>query len=273
MAKISAQPLPSDKLRRLFVVWSIGFFIVGLIGPWIAPTAAGAIHLDAQYAAPSSRHWLGTATNGVDILSSLLHGARTAAVIAVAVVISSAALGTVIGTVAGYRGGVLDSLFRAVADLVQSFPSLVINIALLAVVAQPGLIHVIIALVAPSWVIYARIARAQTIALARREFIIAAVALGASQRRIISRHIVPNLLGPIAVQATAHCGTAILAEATLSFLGIGPAVAASWGGLLDDGTAIMLLYPRVSLMAGSVIAMTVFSFNQSGDWLAERISG
>lgn len=259
-------------MRAIFACWAVFFFFIGLVGPWIAPTPAGAIDLDAQYQTPSATHWLGTATNGVDVLSSILHGARTAALIAFAVVVLSALIGTAVGTFAGYRGGLFDRTFRAVADLVQSFPALVINIALLAVVAQPGLGHVVLALVAPSWVGYARIARAQTIALSKRDFVTAAIALGASQPRIVCLHVVPNLAAPIAVQATAHLGSAILAEATLSFLGIGPSVTASWGGLLDDGTAVMLMYPHVSLMAGSVIAMTVFSFNQTGDWLAERLT-
>ncbi len=255
--------------RALYLLWCALFLLFGLIGPWLAPEPAGQLNLGAQYALPSPSHWLGTATNGVDILSALLHGARTAAVIAVAVVALSGLIGTFAGTMAGYLGGLFDSIFRGVADLVQSFPALVINIALLAVVAHPGLEHVILALVAPSWVGYARIARAQAIALREQEFVVAALALGASELRIVRVHVVPNLLAPIAVQATMHMGTAILAEATLSFLGIGPSVMASWGGLLDDGTAVMLMYPHVSLIAGSAIAVTVFCFNQAGDWVAE----
>lgn len=253
------------------VIIAIAFFICALIGPWVAPYSPIEIDLDKQYQAPSSAHLLGTADNGVDILSVVLHGARLAAVVALLSVGISLLIGTVLGAYAGYRGGRADHVVTALADLVQSFPAIVLNIAILAMVARPGLTHLVLALIANGWVLYARIARAQTLALREREFVLAARVLGASPIQILYRHILTNLAGPLLVQASAGVGAAILAESTLSFLGLGPGVSASWGALLDQGSAVLLRFPHVALIAGSVIAITVLGFNLTGDWLHEQL--
>jgi peptide/nickel transport system permease protein len=253
------------------VVIAIAFFICALIGPWVAPYSPIEIDLDQQYQAPSSAHLLGTADNGVDILSVVLHGARLAATVALLSVGISLLIGTALGAYAGYQGGRADHAITALADLVQSFPAIVLNIAILAMVARPGITHLVLALIANGWVLYARIARAQTLALREREFVLAARVLGASPVQILYRHILANLAGPLLVQATAGVGAAILAESTLSFLGLGPGAAASWGALLDQGSAVLLRFPHVALIAGGVIAMTVLGFNLTGDWLHEQL--
>lgn len=245
------------------------FMVFAIIGPALAPFAPDEINLSAQFELPSGAHPLGTADNGVDVLSILLHGARLAAIVALMSVGISLVVGTVLGTLAGYRGGRTDHLITGLADLVQAFPAIVLNIAILALVARPGLLHLIVALSANGWVLFARIARAQTLLLREMEFVSAARTLGASDGRILFSHIVPNLTGPLVVQATGALGAAILAESTLSFLGLGPGVSASWGALLDQGSAVLLRFPHVALIAGGTIAITVLGFNLAGDWLRD----
>jgi peptide/nickel transport system permease protein len=245
------------------------FALAGLFGPALAPHSPAAIDLSAEFALPSAAHPLGTGDNGVDVLSVLLYGARLAAIVALASVGLSLLVGGALGLFAGYRGGRIDHLVTGVADLVQAFPAIVLNIAILALVARPGVLHVVLALSANGWVLFARLARAQTLALREAEFVSAARVLGASELVILSRHIAPNLAGPLVVQATAALGAAILAESTLSFLGLGPGVDASWGALLDQGSAVLLRFPHVALIAGGTIALTVLGFNLAGDWLRD----
>ncbi|MFW5924783.1 MAG: ABC transporter permease [Myxococcota bacterium] len=247
------------------------FALAAAAGPWLAPYDPRAIDLAHQYELPSAAHWLGTADNGVDILSVLLHGARLAGLVGLSVVGLALAIGTVLGAVAGYRGRWTDHAVTGVADLVQAFPAIVLNIAILAVVAKPGLGHLIVALVVPGWVLYARVARAQTFTLREREFVTAARALGLSETRILGVHVLPNLAGALVVQATAGLGAVILAESTLSFLGLGPGQAVSWGALLDQGSAVLLRFPHVALFAGGAIALAVLGFNLTGDWLRDRL--
>jgi peptide/nickel transport system permease protein len=129
----------------------------------------------------------------------------------------------------------------------------------------------VLALTVTGWVGYARVARAEVLRLRDREFVTAARALGASPSRVFFRHVLPNAAGPLIVQATFGLGAAVLAEASMSFLGLGPGAAASWGALLDQGTAHLLRSPRLALIAGSAIAITVLGFNLTGDWLRDRL--
>ena len=254
---------------RLDVLLVGAFFLTAIVGPWIAPYDPTSIDLRHQFELPSAAHWLGTADNGVDIFSALLHGARLAALVAISVVATSAILGTFIGTLAGYAGGRTDQALGALMDLVQSFPGILLNIAILALVAEPSLTSLILALAIPGWVLYARLARAEALVLRDAEFVQAARALGAPSSRVLTRHVVPNLLVPILIQATSGVGGVILAEATLSFLGLGPGTAVSWGALLDQGSGVLLRFPHVALFSGSAIAVTVLAFNLLGDRRAE----
>lgn len=258
-------------MRGLGVALVLAFVGLAVCGPWIAPHAPGEIDLAHEWELPSSAHWLGTADNGVDILSALLHGARLAGVIGLLVVALSAVVGVCVGTFAGYRGGAVDQGLGALLDLLQGLPSVVLNIAVLAVVARPGVLHVVLALAGTGWVLYARLARAEALSLRERDFVVAARALGASEARVIFRHLLPNLLGPIVVQATAGFGGAVLAEASLSFLGIGPGSQVSWGALLDQGASVLLRFPHVALVSGLAIAFTVFGFNFAGDALRDAL--
>lgn len=258
------------KVRIRFAPFLVAVFaLCALWGPMVAPYAPDAIALERAFELPSAEHWLGTADNGVDVLSVLLHGARLSGLVALLSVGVSLIVGLCLGLLAGYRGGLVDHLLSALMDLVQAFPGIVLVIGILALTAEPGLLHMVVALSAGGWVLFARIARAETLRLREIEFVVAARALGASDLRILARHVAPNLFGPLVVQATSALGIAVLAEATLSFLGLGPSGHASWGALLDQGSAVLLRFPHVALIAGSAISATVLSFNLTGDLLRD----
>jgi len=246
------------------------FALAALVGPWVAPYGLRAIDLAHELAPPSAAHPFGTGENGADVLSILLHGARLAASVAVATVALSLSAGAVLGGAAAYAGGRVGALVARITDAAQSFPSIIVNMAVLALVARPGVGHMVLALSVTGWVGYARVARAEVLRLREREFVVAARALGASPARVFFRHVLPNAAGPLVVQATFGLGAAVLAEASLSFLGLGPGATASWGALLDQGTAHLLRTPRLAMIAGAAIAVTVLGFNLTGDWLRDR---
>ena len=249
----------------------LGFLTLTLIGPWVAPYSPLRIDLAHEFELPSARHWLGTTDNGVDVLSALLYGARLSGVVAIATVGTSVLIGGALGAFAGYRGGRVDHWVTGLCDLVQAFPSIVLNVAVLALTAEPGVLHLVLALIANGWVLFARVARANALVLRQAEFVQAARALGLSDLRVLGKHVVPNLAGPLVVQATAAIGGAVLAESTLSFLGLGPGASASWGALLDEGSAVLLRFPHVALIAGGTIALTVYAANRAGDYLRDRL--
>jgi peptide/nickel transport system permease protein len=247
------------------------FLLLAVFGPWLVPGDPDAIDLAHAYELPSRAHWLGTADNGVDLLSALVHGARLAAVISSSVVAICLTLGGLLGAMAGLLGGRFEGGVMALADLLQAFPAVLLNIALLALVARPGVEHVVLSLCMNGWVLYARLARAEVLALRDREFITAARALGVPESQVLRRHLVPNLIGPLVVQATAGFGSAILMESTLSFLGLGPARAVSWGALLDQGSSVLLRFPHVALVSGGAMASVVLCFNLAGDALRDAL--
>lgn len=250
--------------------WICALFIAtAALGPLFVRTSPEAIDLAHAFELPSSLHWLGTADNGVDLLSALVHGARLAAIISVSVVGLSLVIGGTLGALAGLRGGLLETLVMSLCDLLQAFPAVLLNIALLSVVARPSVEHVVLSLSVSGWVLYARLARAEVLSLREREFVAAARALGGSEARVLFVHLLPNLFGPLLVQATTGFGGVILMEATLSFLGLGPARAVSWGALLDQGSSVLLRFPHVALLSGFAIASVVLGFNLAGDVLRE----
>jgi len=259
------------QLWRTPSLWgAVLFFACGLVGPWLAGRA-DLIDLAHQYELPSRAHWLGTTDNGVDLLNALLHGARLSALISLSVVGISLCFGGLLGALAGLRGGLLETALMGLCDLLQAFPAVLLNIALLALVARPGIEHVVLSLSVSGWVLYARLARAEVLSLREREFVVAARALGARESRVLLRHLVPNLIGPLLVQATAGLGGVILMESTLSFLGLGPAQASSWGALLDQGSAVLLRFPHVALLSGGAIAFVVLCMNLAGDALRDAL--
>lgn len=251
------------------------FVLLGVIGPWIAPEDVGprAVNLDRMFAPRSGAHWLGTDKSGIDTVSQLLHGARSALVLSVIVVSISATIGVTIGMIAGYFRGVVDDVVMRFVDVLLAFPGLLMNIAIVAVVAKPGIGLFIVALTANGWVGYARVARGQVLSLRERDYVQAARALGASSRRVMWKHIAPNLIAPIMVQMTLGFGNVIVAEASLSFLGLGPQLDYTWGAMLDQGTTFLWKpgFGHYALAAGLAIAWVVLAANLLGDGLRDKL--
>lgn len=246
--------------------------------PLFSPYRPDDFDLARAFEMPSSSHWLGTADNGADILSILLHGAHTTIAIAAGSVILSSFVGIALGLWAGgTRRRSIDHVLLFLADGFQTFPSLILTIAMVAWVAHPSLMHMVFALALPGWVLMMRVTRAQVLSLREHEYVLAAEVLGFSAMRRWLRHIFPSVLPVTIVQMTLSLGYTILAEATLAFLGLGPASMtsggiASWGTLLEQGTQVLLIHPHVVMIAGTVLTCTVFSFNFLGEKLREQIS-
>lgn len=251
------------------------FVVVGVLGPWLAPHDVGvtSLDLDHRFETSSAVHWLGTDSKGADTLSQLLWGARSALEISFIVVAISSAVGLAVGTIAGWFRGVVDEVLMRFVDILMAFPGILLNIAIVATVARPGLGVMIVALCANGWVGYARVARGQVLALRERDYVTAAVALGASNRRVMWRHLLPNLMGPALVQMSFGFGGVILIEAALSFLGLGPQVDYTWGAMLDQARTFLWKSEWVTVYAlapGLAIAWVVIGANLLGDGLRDR---
>jgi peptide/nickel transport system permease protein len=248
------------------------FLVLGIIGPWIAPYDPTLIDLDHRFESPSGAHWLGTDKNGIDTLSQLLWGARSALLISSTVVAICSVVGVTLGTTAGYLRGAVDEILMRIVDILLAFPGILMNIAVVAVVAKPGLGVLIAALAVNGWVGYARVSRGQALSLRERDYVAAARAVGASHARIIRRHIIPNLMGPVIVQMTFGLGGVILVEASLSFLGLGPQVDYTWGAMLEQGTSFLWRpgYAHYALIPGLAIMWVVLGANLLGDGLRDR---
>jgi len=252
------------------------FVAAGLFGPIAAPYDLSLSHVELahQFEAGSAAHWLGTDGSGRDALSQLLWGARSALALSVIVVAISSTLGLAVGTVAGWFGGTVDEVVMRVVDVLMAFPGILLNIAIVATVARPGIPLTVAALCANGWVGYARVARGQVLALRDRDYVIAAVALGASHRRVMARHLIPNLMGPALVQMSFGLGSVILIEASLSFLGIGPQLDYTWGAMLEQARNFLWnteWVRRYALVPGLAITWVVLGANLLGDGLRDRL--
>jgi peptide/nickel transport system permease protein len=261
-----------NPLAAMGVVLVAIFLIFGLFAPWIAPQDPYAINLPARLQSSSALHAFGTDELGRDILSRVIYGARISMSVGIRVVLLSLMLGIVIGSIAGYYGGPIDRFFNIVVmNAFLSFPGILIAIAFVAF-RGPGMFNLVLALSLGGWVGYARLVRGQVLAAREREFVEAARALGASDLRIIVRHILPNIIQPVVVQAAIGMAGAILAEATMSFLGLGvPPPTASWGAMLNDGRAHLFDAPHLVLFPAGAVMLAVLSFNFIGDALRDYL--
>lgn len=259
-------------LRAVPAAVVAAFFLVAALGPSLAPYGPGEIDIASEFSPPSSSHPLGTGENGIDLLSALLRGARLACLVATSVVLVSVVLGVAAGIAAGYLGGALDKGIGAVINLLLAFPSILLNMAIVALVARPGVAHVIFALCVNGWVSYARVARGEALSIREQDYVRSGVCLGLSGPRIALRHVLPNLAGPVIIQATYGFGGVILAESSLSFLGLGPARADSWGALLDQGASYLMVSPWVAILSGAAIFACILCFNLLGDQVKRALS-
>jgi peptide/nickel transport system permease protein len=261
-----------NPLAAIGVVLVTIFVICATFAPWIAPQDPAHIDLPARLAGPSSTHWCGTDELGRDILSRLIYGSRISLVVGSCVVAASLALGLVVGSIAGYYGGRIDRFVNVVVmNAFLSFPGILLAIAFVAF-RGPGIFNLVLALSLGGWVGYARLVRAQVLTTREREFVEAARALGATDLRVIVRHILPNIIQPIIVQAAIGMAGAILAEATMSFLGLGvPPPTASWGTMLNDGRAHLFDAPHLVLFPALAVMLAVLSFNFIGDALRDYL--
>lgn len=241
-----------------------------IVGPGLVPYDALTQELSLRLAAPSWAHPLGLDELGRDLLARLLLGARVSLLVGFSVVAISSSVGTAIGAVAGYVGGRVDTVIGRLMDVLLAFPGILLAIALVAVLG-PSLRNVVIALVTIGWVAYARLVRGQVLKVRELEYVQAARALGAPTVRVLTRHVVPATLSAVSVQATLGMAGAIIAEASLSFLGLGvQPPTPSWGSMLDAGRAHLFDAPHLTIVPGVAIAVLVMGFNFAGDALRER---
>ena len=255
----------------------IGIVIVSLTvlaavaGPFLTPYDARAQELSRRLERPSVSHPLGLDELGRDILSRLISGAQVSLLVGVSVVGISSLLGMLLGSIAGYAGGRIDDAISRVMDVLMAFPGILLAIALVAVLG-PSLGNVILALSVIGWVGYARLVRAQALRTRELEFVQAARALGASASRIVLKHVLPSAFPAVVVQGTLGMAGAIIAEAALSFLGLGvQPPTPSWGTMLDAGRSHLFDAPHLTLFPGLAIALLVLGFNFLGDGLRDRV--
>jgi peptide/nickel transport system permease protein len=244
---------------------------VALFAPLLAPHDPLRQNLDQDLISSSDDHPLGTDKLGRDILSRTIYGGRVSLMTGIATVTISLAIGVLLGSLSGLFGGWLDLLLMRLVDILMAFPGILLAIATTAVLG-PGLDHVIIALCLIGWTGYARLVRGEILSLREREFIQAARALGCAPKKIIWRHLLPNLLEPLLIQSTFGLAAAIVAEGSLSFLGLGvEPPTPSWGSMLNDGRQFLLVAPQLTTYPGLALMVTVLALNLVGDALQERL--
>ena len=263
--------LAADPWARFGLALVAALVVVAALAPLLAPADPYRGALMDSLRPPSATHLLGTDVQGRDLLSRTLYGARISLVVGLASQSIALALGVVLGLVAGYYGRWADALVMRAADVTLAFPSLLLLIAIAAAV-EPSLpvIFVVIGLV--GWAGMARLVRGQVLVVRALEYVAAARALGASDARILARHVLPNVLAPVVVAATLGVGGAIMAEAALSFVGLGaPPPVPSWGAMVAEGRELLRVAPWVSIVPGCAIGLTVLGLNLVGDALGDAL--
>jgi len=220
---------------------------------------------------PTWEHPVGRDDIGRDVLSRIIRGTRVAFIVALSAMSISLVIGLTVGAISGYFGGWIDSALSRLVDTLMAFPLLVLLITLSAVIG-PSLQTTVIVIGLTVWSQYARVVRADVLSVREREFVFAARSIGATDRRIIIRHVLPNVLGPVIVLASLAVGSIIILEAALSFLGLGvQRPTPSWGGMLADGRAHIRNYPHIAIAPGIMIFLTVLAFNLIGDGLRDAL--
>ena len=263
-----------NRLAYIGITIAAIFILAALFAPLIATHDPTAQNLAIRYASPTADHWFGTDSLGRDVFSRVVFGARISLEVGIIVVSVSSVVGVILGSIAGYYGGLVDRILAGyVFNVFLAFPGLLLAIALVAFLGA-GLGKLILALCVIGWVGYARVMRGQVLKVREYDFVHAAQALGAGSFRILKTHILPNAIQPLIVQASLGMAGAVMSEASLSFLGLGiPPPAPSWGTMIEESRSFDILYnaPHVLLFPGLAIALTVLSFNFIGDGLREYL--
>jgi oligopeptide transport system permease protein len=275
---LAAKRPPTAKTNALLRL-SLGFVVIislaAALAPWLSPYAASGLEEKRILEAPNWLHWMGTDGLGRDLFTRVLYGARVSLTVGVGTAAIALVIGTAYGLVSGFRGGSLDNLMMRVVDIFYGLPDMLIFI-LLSLVFGRNIAGLLIALGLVSWVRFARITRGQVLQAKAFLFVEGARAMGASRSRVVWRHILPNILGPIIVTLTFSIPSAILAESTLSFIGIGindpySPWGTSWGTLAQDGYRAMRTYPHVIFFPAAAIFLTILAFNTLGSLLRDRL--
>jgi peptide/nickel transport system permease protein len=243
--------------------------IAGTIGPWLVPHDPLVQNLPERLGGPSLGHPFGVDELGRDVLARLMLGARVSLMVGLSVVTLSATIGTAIGALAGYAGGWVDELVSRLMDVLLAFPGILLAIALVSVLG-PSLTNVVLALVSIGWVGYARLVRGQVLRIRELDYVQAIRAVGATPARVLLRHVVPATVPSVIAQATLGMAGAIIAEASLSFLGLGvQPPTPSWGTMLDAGRSHLFDAPHLTIFPGLAIALVVLGLNFAGDALRD----
>jgi peptide/nickel transport system permease protein len=266
---VARAPILANPLNIVAFALIAIFAVCALLAPLLAPYDPLLQDLGSRLRPPSAEHWLGTDSLGRDIASRILYGARISLIIGVVVVTVAGVMGTAIGLVAGYAGGLVDDALMRLTEVFLAFPALILAMAIAGALG-PSLTNAIIAIAAVTWAVYARLVRGQILSLRRREFVEAARAIGASRTRIVVRHLLPNALAPLMIQASFDLGSSIIAAAGLSFIGFGAQPPTpEWGVMISEGRNYISTQPWLSLFPGLAILLAVGSFNLLGDGLRD----
>jgi peptide/nickel transport system permease protein len=259
-----------SRLALLGLVILTVLVVLAVLAPWIAPHRQNEIDLFSIKASPSRAHWLGTDALGRDVLSRLLYGGRMSLAIGVAAAVICSAVGILFGTISGYYGGWVDGTIMRFVDLMLAFPSIFLLLIISAMFEGISVWGVIFFLGLFSWMWLTRIIRAEFLSLKRREFVEAARSIGVSDRQIITRHLLPNVIGAIVVSFTLDVALFMLAEAGLSFLGFGvPPGIPTWGNMLSESRTDYLTNPLLAILPGLALTIAVLAFNFVGDGLRD----
>lgn len=256
----------------LLGIFIVAFLIlVALTAQWIAPYDPNKTNLRLRGASPTMAHPFGNDDIGRDILSRIMFGARVALLVGITSTTIAVSIGVMVGAMAGYFGGWVDFVLSRLIDTLMAFPILALLLTLSAVLG-PSLRNVIIIVGVTFWASYARVIRAEVLSLRERDYVLAARASGASDKRVILQHIVPNAIGPVIILASLAVGGVIIFESALSFLGMGISrPTPSWGTMLSDGRDHIRNYPHIAIAPGLAIALTVLAFNLIGDGLRDAL--
>ncbi len=263
--------LRKNKMAMFGLLVLLFMIAISLLTPWIAPYSYDEQLLELGATSPSSAHWLGTDTLGRDQLTRIMYGSRISLMVGFIATAVALSIGVLWGAIAGFLGGRVDAVMMRTVDALYALP-FTIFIILLTVIFGSSMLLLFLAIGAVEWLTMARIVRGQVLTIKRQEFVEAAVSMGLSPWRIISRHLIPNVLGPVIVYTTLTIPSVILLESFLSFLGLGiQPPASSWGSLISGGVETMEEYPWLLIFPGLVLTITLFSLNFLGDGLRDAL--